>query len=101
LRGLGFTSTLEVIVKLRLLGCRFAEVPFVLRYDQKESSSKMVSSITTVGYLTMALLYYWPFGGWKSQFRGLAALYQQDHDQAIEKFGRNRMSLRLISRIGM
>lgn len=63
LKGLGFTSTLETIVKLKLLGCKFAEVPFVHRYDQKASPSKMVSSITTLGYLTMALLYHWPFGG--------------------------------------
>ncbi|HNK58578.1 MAG TPA: glycosyltransferase family 2 protein, partial [Leptospiraceae bacterium] len=46
LKGLGFTSTLETIVKLKLLGARFSEVPFVLRYDQKVSSSKMISSIT-------------------------------------------------------
>src|SRR5438309_1718947 len=49
LRGLGFTSTLEMIVKLHLLGCRCAEVPFSLRYDRKESTSKMVSSITAMG----------------------------------------------------
>jgi dolichol-phosphate mannosyltransferase len=101
LRGMGFTSTLEMIVKLRLLGCRFAEVPFVLRYDQKQSSSKMVSSITTLGYLTMALLYHWPFGGWRSQYRGLSTLYHSDHDQAIEKFGRHNLRLGLTSRISL
>jgi dolichol-phosphate mannosyltransferase len=69
LKGLGFTSTLEVIVKLRLLGCRFAEVPFTLRYDQKISSSKMIASVTTLGYLIMAVLYHWPFGGWRSQWK--------------------------------
>ena len=67
LKGLGFTSTLEVIVKLRLLGCRFAEVPFMLRYDQKVSSSKMIASVTSLGYLIMAVLYHWPFGGWRQQ----------------------------------
>jgi dolichol-phosphate mannosyltransferase len=66
LKGLGFTCTLEKLVKLKMLGARFSEIPFVLRYDQKKSSSKMVSSITTLGYLTMALLYHWPWGGWKS-----------------------------------
>lgn len=70
LKGLGFTCTLEKIVKLNLLGAKFAEVPFVLRYDQKKSSSKMVSSITTLGYLIMAILYHWPWGGWKSQYSG-------------------------------
>lgn len=73
LKGLGFTGTLEKLVKLKLLGARFAEVPFVLRYDQKQSASKMVSSITTFGYLTMALLYHWPWGGWRGKYRGLAA----------------------------
>lgn len=65
LKGLGFTCTLEKIVKLKLIGARFGEVPFVLRYDQKQSDSKMVSSITTLGYLVMTLLYYWPWGGWR------------------------------------
>ncbi len=68
LKGLGFTGTLEKLVKLDLLGTRFSEVPFVLRYDQKISSSKMVSSITTLGYLIMTILYYWPWGGWRSTY---------------------------------
>lgn len=72
LKGLGFTGTLEKLVKLKLLGARFAEVPFVLRYDQKQSASKMVSSITTLGYLIMALLYHWPWGGWRGKYRGVA-----------------------------
>lgn len=101
LRGLGFTSTLEMIVKLNILGCRFAEVPFVLRYDQKESNSKMVSSITTLGYLTMALLYYWPFGGWLSQYRGLPNLYRRDPEQAIERFGYLSLQRHFVSRISL
>jgi len=64
LKGLGFTCTLEKIIKLKLLGARFAEVPFTLHYNQKLSDSKMVSSITTLGYMVMVLMYYWPFGGW-------------------------------------
>jgi dolichol-phosphate mannosyltransferase len=71
LKGLGFTCTLEKLIKLRILGARFSEVPFMLRYDQKQSSSKMVSSITTFGYLTMALLYHWPWGGWKRGYTQL------------------------------
>jgi len=86
LRGLGFTSTLEMIVKLHLLGCRFAEVPFVLRYDQKKSPSKMVGSITTIGYLLMAFLYHWPFGGWRSQYRELGPLYRRNPEAAVERF---------------
>jgi dolichol-phosphate mannosyltransferase len=69
LKGLGFTCTLEKLVKLKLIGAKFGEVPFMLRYDQKVSESKMVSSVTTWGYLTMALLYHWPFGGWRRTYK--------------------------------
>lgn len=69
LKGLGFTCTLEKLVKLKLLGARFTEVPFVLRYDRKRSTSKMVSSITTLGYVTMAICYHWPWGGWRRGYR--------------------------------
>lgn len=71
LKGLGFTCTLEKIVKLKIIGARFAEVPFILRYDQKASDSKMVSSITTFGYFTLALVYHWPWGGWRRSYRKL------------------------------
>ena len=67
LRGLGFTCTLEKLVKLHMIGARIAEVPFVLRYDKKTSSSKMIGSITTLGYIVMVILNYWPWGGWRSQ----------------------------------
>jgi len=69
IKGLGFTCTLEKLVKLNMIGARFVEVPFVLRYDRKVSSSKMVSSVTTLGYLVLAVMYHWPFGGWRSQAR--------------------------------
>ena len=69
LKGLGFTCTLEKLVKLKILGARFAEVPFVLRYDQKQGYSKMVTSLTTVGYLALALLYHWPWGGWRRGYK--------------------------------
>jgi dolichol-phosphate mannosyltransferase len=69
LKGLGFTCTLEKILKLKLLGARFGEVPFVLRYDNKLSTSKMITSITTLGYIIMTILYYWPFGGWRWEYR--------------------------------
>lgn len=68
LKGLGFTCTLEKLVKIKILGGKFAEVPFLLRYDQKQSDSKMVSSITTFGYLVMAFLYHWPWGGWRRAY---------------------------------
>lgn len=86
MRGMGFTSTLEIIVKLNILGCRFAEVPFVLRYDQKKGSSKMVGSLTMLGYFIMALLYWWPLGGWRSQYRGLRKLYRADPAKAVSQY---------------
>lgn len=69
LKGLGFTCTLEKLVKLKLINARFGEVPFMLRYDQKQSASKMVSSVTTLGYFVMTLLYHWPWGGWRTSVR--------------------------------
>ena len=74
LKGLGFTCTLEKLVKLKLIGATFGEEPFVLRYDQKPGESKMVTSVTTFGYFTMAVLYHWPWGGWKSGRRAAATL---------------------------
>lgn len=99
LRGMGFTSTLEMVVKMSLLGCRFAEVPFVLRYDLKESHSKMVGSITTLGYLLMALLYHWPFGGWRNRYHGLAAMYRTDAEAAVAKYQRSKLPKRTASGI--
>ena len=99
LRGLGFTSTIEMIIKLHLLGCRFAEIPFVLRYDRKKSPSKMVGSVTTLGYITMAILFHWPFGGWRSQYRGLRQLYVRDRDQALATYSLSAIRRRSVSRI--
>lgn len=69
LGGFGFCCTLEKLVKLHLLGARIVEIPFVHRYDLKKGSSKMVANITTLGYLVMALLHYWPWGGWRRSYR--------------------------------
>lgn len=77
LKGLGFTCTLEKLVKLNMLGMRFGELAFRLRYDQKVSESKMVSSLTTVGYLVMTLLYHWPFGGWRRRYRHMLDVKQR------------------------
>jgi dolichol-phosphate mannosyltransferase len=74
-RGVGFTCTLEKLIKFRMMGARFGEVPFVLRYDQKRGSSKMLSSITTLGYLVLILKYVYPWGpvakGWLREIRAL------------------------------
>ena len=71
LKGLGFTCTLEKLIKLNFLGAKFDEAPFKLRYDQKKSASKMVSSITTLGYIVLVIMCYWPFGGWRSKYKSL------------------------------
>jgi dolichol-phosphate mannosyltransferase len=69
LKGLGFTGTLEKLIKLRMLGARVAEIPFVLRYDQKLSSSKVVTSITTLGCFILIFKHFrfWAEEGWKRQ----------------------------------
>lgn len=58
LKGLGFTGTLEKLIKLRMLGARVTEIPFVLRYDQKLSASKVVTSITTLGCLVLIIKHF-------------------------------------------
>jgi len=69
LKGLGFSCTLEKLVKLKILGAQFGESAFVLKYNQKLSESKMISSITTFGYFVLTVLYHWPWNGWKSQYK--------------------------------
>ena len=101
LRGLGFTSTPEMLVKLHLLGCRFGEIPFVLRYDHKRGPSRMVGSVTTIGYAVMVVLYHWPWGGWRTQFRGLHSMYARHPEQAVAAFGRDALERRSASRIGV
>lgn len=71
LKGMGFTGTVEKIIKCKIMGARVAEVPFVLRYDRKRSSSKVVTSITTLGYFTLIAKYCVMWGDigaeWKRQ----------------------------------
>jgi dolichol-phosphate mannosyltransferase len=69
LKNFGFTCTLEKLIKLKIIGAKFAEVPFELCYDQKVSTSKMITSITTFGYFVIVILYYWPFGGWRTSYK--------------------------------
>lgn len=59
-KHLGFSCTLEKLVKLNLLKARFAEVPHMLHYDRKKSPSKMASWPTTLGYLALA----WKYSPW-------------------------------------
>jgi len=100
LKGLGFTSTLEMLVKLNILGGKFKEIPFVLRYDQKSGPSKMITSVTTLGYFAMAFLYHWPFGGWKSYYRGLARTFLDNPESAVSLFGYSSCRRPSICKIG-
>lgn len=50
LRDWGFICTAELLCKLHANGARCAEVPFVLRYDLKESVSRMRAGRTIAGY---------------------------------------------------
>ena len=50
LRRWGFICTAELLWKLSLMGARCAEVPFVLRYDLKQSASRMRALRTIGGY---------------------------------------------------
>ena len=65
LKGMGFTGTVEKIIKLKMMGARVCEVGFVLRYDRKPGVSKVVTSITTLGYLMLILKYiaFWGSAG--------------------------------------
>jgi dolichol-phosphate mannosyltransferase len=77
LKGVGFTCTVEKLLKFRMMKARFAEIPFVLRYDQKLSTSKMLSNITTLGYLVLIIKYIYPWGdlvkGWLQDIEALRA----------------------------
>lgn len=69
LKGLGFTCSVEKLVKFRMLGARMAEIPFVLRYDKKKTPSKMLTSITTLGYLVLIIKYIHPWGKTGKEWR--------------------------------
>jgi dolichol-phosphate mannosyltransferase len=62
LKGMGFTGTVEKLIKCRALGARITQIGYVLRYDQKLSTSKVVTSLTTIGYLTLIAKYVFPWG---------------------------------------
>ncbi|MEQ1692020.1 MAG: glycosyltransferase [Gemmatimonas sp.] len=62
LKGMGFTGTVEKLIKCRMLGARVTEHGFVLRYDQKSGPSKVVTSLTTLGYLVLIAKYIVSWG---------------------------------------
>ena len=69
LKGLGFTGTIEKLVKCRMVGARVVEIPFMLHYHQKRSTSKVVTSITTLGYLVLMAKYATTWGAEGRQWR--------------------------------
>lgn len=50
----GFDCMAEILLKLRTMNLRFAEVPLVLRYDRKAGRSKMPLVETIFNYLFLA-----------------------------------------------
>jgi dolichol-phosphate mannosyltransferase len=62
LKGMGFTGTVEKLIKCRMMGARVTEHGFVLRYDQKSGPSKVVTSLTTLGYLVLIAKYIVAWG---------------------------------------
>ncbi len=76
LKGVGFTCTIEKLLKFRVMGARVREVPFVLRYDQKRGPSKMLSSITTLGYFVLVLKYIYPWGTEAKRWRRMSQAWR-------------------------
>lgn len=62
LKGMGFTGTVEKLIKARMMGARVTEHGFVLRYDQKSGPSKVLTSLTTLGYLVLIAKYLVAWG---------------------------------------
>ncbi len=58
LAHLGFAVSPELLIKMRMLGARIAESPFVLRYDQKPTASKNRPFRTIRGYFAIVGLYW-------------------------------------------
>lgn len=55
---MGFVVTPEILIKLRMLGARIAETPFVLQYGLKPGASKNKPMKTIGGYFALILLYF-------------------------------------------
>jgi dolichol-phosphate mannosyltransferase len=55
---LGFVVTPEILIKMRMLGAKIGESPFVLRYDQKPTRSTNKPLRTIRGYF-MLVWFYW------------------------------------------
>lgn len=57
LKEWGFVVTVEILIKLRMIGCKMAEVPFVLKYERKRSSSKNNVIKSIIGYLLVMVMF--------------------------------------------
>jgi dolichol-phosphate mannosyltransferase len=88
LKGMGFTGTVEKMIKCRMMGARVAEIPFVLRYDKKTSPSKVVTSITTLGYLILIAKYFVFWGEigqeWKRKIQERQKQLYDAHGQLLK-----------------
>lgn len=82
LKGLGFTSTVEKLVKLRLLGARITEIPLVLRYDRKSQESKMSVRITVIGYFILASKQIYPWGPKEKARRAAARRFRDEYNRS-------------------
>ena len=54
----GFVVTPEILIKMRMLGCRITEVPFTLHYGDKPGKSKNKPLKTIAGYFALVALYW-------------------------------------------
>lgn len=58
LKDLGFVATPEILIKMKMIGARIAEVPFRLRYDRKPTPSKNRPLRTIYGYFVLVALFW-------------------------------------------
>lgn len=64
-RETGFACMVEVLLKASARGARIAEVPLVLRYDRKQSASK-IRVFRTIARYGVVLSRHLASGGWRS-----------------------------------
>jgi len=73
-RETGFACMVEVLLKASAHGARIAEVPLVLRYDRKQSASKIRVVRTIVRY-AVVMSRHLASGGWRRSFKGTEGRY--------------------------
>lgn len=82
LKGLGFTGTVEKLIKLGRLGYQVKEIPLRLNYERKLSESKMSARVTALGYLVLAFKQIYPWGPREKRYRAAIHRFKQEtrHD---------------------